>query len=212
MSINNTIEALNTPVTQQAYIDLVGLILREQQTNTANGNVQYNWLGNALTDVSRIMLADSYRVLGIDSIQSTSNWSNSLIITQGSAYYDTGTAESYNVMPGNVGANVFITNSYNILVPEKDFRFANAYLNTNTITKSYLENYSTSILANSNVYSNLSIRTGIDYAIANNYYNYSNFDSNSFVIQQDTDTVDSALELVLGITKSTTIRVLGGGI
>lgn len=212
MSINTIIEALNTPATQQSYVDLVGLILRERQINTANANVQYNWLGNALTDVSRIMISDGVRVLGINGIESSSNFANSLIKSPGSDFYDTGVLESFNTMPGNVGANVFVINSYNVLIPEKDFAFANAAANTNITNQSYLNTYTNSLLSNSNVYANLSIRTGLDYALSNNYLQAYSFTANSLISEQDVETIEAALELVLGDTKSTTLSVLGGGL
>lgn len=211
MSYNNTLEALSTPATQQAYVDLVGLLLRERQVNTANGNVQYYWLSNALTDVSRIMLADGIRALGVNSIESSGNFSNSLLLSPGSGYYDSGNVESYNVMPSNVGANVFVINSYNVIIPQKDFAFANVAANTNAVNQSYLNSYTNSLLANSNVYANLSIKTGVEYALSNNYLTSYNFTSNSFVIQQDLETVEAALELVLGDAKTSTIDLLGGG-
>lgn len=210
MSINNIVEALQTPVTQQAYVDLVGLVLRERQVNTANGNVQYNWLGNAITDVSRLLLSDTVKVFGLDGLESSSNWSNSFIGNKGSGFYDSGIIESFNTMPGNVGANVFITNSYKVLIPEKDFAFANSALqNTNSVT--YLQDFSTATLANSNVYSNLSIATGLDYALANNYYQYYGFTSNSFISSADVQTIETSLEIAFAASKNIVTILNDGG-
>jgi len=212
MSILQTIEAIQTTATQQAYVDLVGKVLREKQNNAANGNVTYNWLSNAITDVSRILTADTIKTLNIDSIETSSNWSNTFIQNKGSGFYDSGVLESFNTMPSNVGANVFVTNAYKVLVPEKDFRFANAF-SQNTITTSYLSNYSTSLIANSNTYSNLNITTGLGYALANNYLTDYSFTSNSFVTNSGIDVVEDSLELAFAANKNIvyTLMDFGGG-
>jgi len=211
MSIEITIEALSTPATQQAYVDLVGLLLKERQNNIANANITYNWLGNAITDISRIMQADGINVFGINTLESSSNWSNSLIQNNGSGFYDSGVLESFNTMPGNVGGNVFVTNSYSVLVPPKDFVFSNVF-NSNALTTTYVNNYTSSILSNSNVYSNLNINTGLDYALSNTYLNLYNFSSNVFTCQQDSQTVEELIELAFAENKQGVIQLLGGGI
>lgn len=210
MSINNVTEVISIPATQQAYVDLVGLILKENQEYHANSNVDYYWLGNAMTNISKILLSDAIKVVGIDSLESTANWSNSLLQNNGSAFYDSGIQESFNVMPSNVGANVFVTNSYRVLIQPKDFQFANVF--SSNVETTYIEEYSRKTLANSNVYGNLSISTGIDYAFANTYLDNYSYSSNSLLPQQDVTVIENTLELAFGVNKTGIIQLLGGGI
>jgi len=214
MSLINTFEALSTTSVQQAYVDLVGKILDDTQRNTANGNVSYQWLTNAMVDTSLILKADSFRVSGVDKVDSTIYWANAWLTHKGSGFYDAGNVEAFNVMPGNVGANVFVTNSFKVLVPEKDFRSANSILGSNGLVtgSAFLSTFVNQTIANSNVYANLGINTGVDFALSNNYLTYYDFNANSFEIQNSLYLTESAIELAFAKNKTdVSVHILGGG-
>lgn len=213
MSIINTIETLSNPITQQAYVDLTGQILREQQLAANNqSNIAYSWLGNAMQSVSRLFLADAIRLSGAGSLETINIYANSFLMHQGSAYYDSGQAEIFNVMPSNVGTNVFVTPSYRVLVSEKDFRYANTVENSNITAFTFVEDYVSNIISSSNIYSALSITTGLDFALANNYLSSFNVDANSFVSENSIDAVADAIELSFAIAKNSSLLITGGGI
>ena len=213
MSIINTYEAVSSMAVQQAYVDLIGKVLDEKQNSYTNGNITNEWYTNAIIDVSLILKADSFRTLGIDQLDSTIYWANAWLKHKGAGFYDSGNLEYFNVMPSNVGGNVFVTSSYNVLIPEKSFENANTILNSNSINSStnFLSGFANQILNNSNVYANLNINTGLDFAISNNYLDYSEFSSNSFSSENSLYLIDSAVEL--GFAKSKTdvaIHILNG--
>jgi len=213
MSSSNFFDIVKANVIQQAYVDLLGQILSEHQSRTPNANVQYHWMSNAITDASKVLLADTIKSVSIDKIESIAYVANSYLQHMGSAYFDSGNLESYNQMPSNVGTNVFVTSAFRVMIPEKDFRSANNFLSSpqNNITSSLVTSAIDSLLANTNVYVNLGITSGLEYALSNNYLIDYSYTANDFSVGQFVSQLNDAFEIGLESNKTKFVIGTGGG-
>lgn len=212
MSIINTLEILSNPVTQQAYVDLSSQVLRDQQLSAnSQSNIEYTWLSNTIQNTSILFTADSLRLTGADSLENFSIYANAFLLNRGTAFYDSGQEEIFNDMPSNVGTNVFIIPSYRVLVSEKDFQYSNIIQNSNLTSYTSIDEFISNVIGSSNVFANLSITTGIDFALANNYLQDYDVNANTFVVENSIALISDSIELGFASAKKSVLDIIGGG-
>lgn len=216
MPISPILEALRSNVISQAYIDLTGQLLREEQNSAPNGNVfneTKNWLANSMSSISEILVADRYKLLGLDSVPAIRYAANSIIYNTGNNYVSASVLEPWNVFQDNVGANSRVSSSFEILVHEKNFATANTlYGSSSTDSQNALSlsNWIDTRLNSNNVFTRLNITTGVEFALANNYLTSTPYNSNTFNSSALTDSIEGAVEFSFASNKRGVV-VFGDG-